>query len=142
MTERRSEKMYEKITVNLPVVDLGKIDYFAEQGFYNSRAEFIRIAIKNELTKNDNEIDIEAKRLREDKKEKQFVTIGVASISKSYLEGLLKEGRKVNVFVVGRLNFKKDIDLDLIKKTVSSFRVYGIKRGPEEIIKYCENLSS
>ena len=34
------EKNYEKITVNLPLVDIGKIDYLTEHGHYNSRAEF------------------------------------------------------------------------------------------------------
>ena len=52
-----TEKQYEKITVNLPAVDLGKIDYLVEQGFYNTRTEFIRTSIKNEIDKNAYAID-------------------------------------------------------------------------------------
>ena len=67
MSDDPIKKMYEKITVNLPFVDLGKIDYFVAQGFYNSRAEFIRIAVKNEISKNDYEIETETKRLRDER---------------------------------------------------------------------------
>jgi hypothetical protein len=31
----------EKITLNLSAVDLAKIDFLVEQGFYSSRSEFI-----------------------------------------------------------------------------------------------------
>ncbi|MEE9409633.1 MAG: hypothetical protein V3V41_01755, partial [Candidatus Heimdallarchaeota archaeon] len=52
MIDGEKIKQYEKITVNLPAVDLGKIDYLVEQGFYNTRTEFIRTSIKSEIDKN------------------------------------------------------------------------------------------
>ena len=40
----------EKVTINLSVVDLGQIDLLVEQGFYSSRSDLIRTAIRNQLT--------------------------------------------------------------------------------------------
>ena len=43
----------EKITINLGVVDLGKIDLLVEQGFYTNRTDFIRNAIRSNLDKHE-----------------------------------------------------------------------------------------
>ena len=40
------EENSEKLTINISVVDLGKIDYLVEQGFYGNRTDFLRTAIK------------------------------------------------------------------------------------------------
>jgi len=140
MSNDSIKKMYEKITVNLPYVDVGKIDYFVEQGFYNSRAEFIRVAVKNEISKNDYEIETETKRLREEKKEENHVAIGISIINRDFLEDILSKKQKLRIFVVGLIKFSKNIDLELVKKTIETFRVYGIKRGPSDVIKYLETL--
>ena len=34
------EENSEKLTINISVVDLGKIDYLVEQGFYGNRTDF------------------------------------------------------------------------------------------------------
>ena len=39
----------EKITINLSVVDLGQVDLLVEQGFYSSRSDLIRTAIRSQL---------------------------------------------------------------------------------------------
>lgn len=43
------EENSEKLTMNVSVVDLGKIDYLVEQGFYGNRTDFLRTAIKGQL---------------------------------------------------------------------------------------------
>jgi Arc/MetJ-type ribon-helix-helix transcriptional regulator len=40
----------EKITINLGYVDLGRIDLLVQEGFYSNRTDFIRTAIRNQLT--------------------------------------------------------------------------------------------
>jgi Arc/MetJ-type ribon-helix-helix transcriptional regulator len=40
----------EKITINLGYVDLGRIDLLVQEGFYSNRSDFIRTAIRNQLT--------------------------------------------------------------------------------------------
>jgi Arc/MetJ-type ribon-helix-helix transcriptional regulator len=39
----------EKITINMSVVDLGKIDLLVQEGFYQNRTDFIRTAIRYQL---------------------------------------------------------------------------------------------
>ena len=40
----------EKITINLGYVDLGRIDLLVQEGFYSNRTDFIRTAIRNQLS--------------------------------------------------------------------------------------------
>ncbi len=138
MMDGENIKQYEKITVNLPAVDLGKIDYLVEQGFYNTRTEFIRTAIKSEIDKNSFVFD---KISEEITKDKGFTfAMGVYGISKEYLEKKYSEGKKIKVFVVGMCHVDKNIDTNLASKTIESFRVYGIKKGPKEVMEYLKNL--
>src|SRR3569833_3218952 len=39
----------EKITINLGYVDLGHIDLLVQDGFYSTRTDFIRTAIRNQV---------------------------------------------------------------------------------------------
>src|SRR5665647_1261795 len=40
----------EKITINLGFVDLGQVDLLVAEGFYGNRTDFIRTAIRNQLS--------------------------------------------------------------------------------------------
>ena len=40
----------EKVTINLGFVDLGQIDLLVQEGFYSNRTDFIRTAIRNQLS--------------------------------------------------------------------------------------------
>ena len=133
-----SEKQYEKITVNLPAVDLGKIDYLVEQGFYNTRTEFIRTSIKNEIDKNKFAIDTVIR--EQSSKEGSYFAIGVISIGRKELENYIKQNKTVSVFAIGMCFLSKDIDLALAKKAITSFRVYGIKKGPKEVMEYLSKM--
>ena len=133
-----TEKQYEKITVNLPVVDLGKIDYLVEQGFYNTRTEFIRTSIKSEIEKNSFAIDRVIQ--EEESKEGTFFGIGVISLNKSDLERYVTKNKKISLFVMGMCFIGKDVTVELASKTIKSFRVYGIKKGPKEVLKYLSSV--
>ena len=133
-----TEKQYEKITVNLPAVDLGKIDYLVEQGFYNTRTEFIRTSIKNEIDKNAYAIDTVIQ--EEGKKKGSFFVIGVLNIDKNTLTKYLKQNKKVSIFVMGMCFISKDVDVNLASKTINSFKVYGIKRVPKDVMEYLSKL--
>ena len=135
-----TDKNYEKITVNLPVVDVGKIDYLVDNGYYNSRAEFVRISVKNEINKNAYEFENVARTMHSEKDKSVFVGIGSISVSREYLEKCFQEGKKVKIFVIGHIRFGRNVDVDLVEKTVKSFKAYGIKRGPPGVIDYLSNL--
>jgi len=46
----------EKITINLGLVDLGQIDLLVQEGFYSNRTDFIRTAIRTQLTTHAEEV--------------------------------------------------------------------------------------
>ncbi len=46
----------EKITINLGYVDLGHIDLLVRDGFYSNRTDFIRTAIRNQLSTHGEEV--------------------------------------------------------------------------------------
>ena len=46
----------EKITINLGLVDLGQVDLLVQEGFYANRTDFIRTAIRNQLTTHSEEV--------------------------------------------------------------------------------------
>ncbi len=139
LTEK-PDKNYEKITVNLPVVDVGKIDYLTEQGHYNSRAEFIRVAVKNEISTHKYEFEQISRSFQNERSTKMNFVLGSLNISRTYLEKLSKEGDKAKIFVIGHLRIARNVDVELVEKTVESFKVYGIKRGPPGVIKFLESL--
>ena len=46
----------EKITINLGYVDLGRIDLLVQEGFFSNRTDFIRTAIRNQLSRQTEEV--------------------------------------------------------------------------------------
>jgi len=65
----------EKITINMNVVDLGKVDLLVDQGFYSNRTDFIRTAIRSQLETHAEEV-------------KDIV------VRKSFVVGVVRYGRK------------------------------------------------
>lgn len=47
----------EEITINMNVIDLGKIDLLVEQGFYSNRTDFIKNSIRNQLNSHSSVIE-------------------------------------------------------------------------------------
>ena len=117
----------EKITINLNVVDLGKIDLLVSQGFYSNRTDFIRTGIRNQLTTHAKEL--------ENLVVKQAFAVGVTVYSKKDLEKLLSANEKIDIKVVGMLVLGEDIDVELARKTINSVQVKGIYKASAEIKK-------
>ena len=68
----------EKITINLGPVDLGRVDLLVEEGFYGSRTDFIRDAIRRLLD--------EHKAVLSDAAVRREVTVGFVRLGRSELE--------------------------------------------------------
>ena len=111
------ETKMEKLTINLPPVEIGRIDILVEAGYYHSRTEFIRAAIRKTLDSHQEYIDSQIKQYKtlleekEDGKEKYTTTfaMGFIGLTKKHFERALKEGKKVKLQVVGLLNIEKSV---------------------------------
>jgi len=107
----------EKITINMSVVDLGKIDLLVSEGFYSNRTDFIRTAIRNQLMHHDDDVKETCVR--------RSLTLGVNVLSRGGLEKLNKKGEKISAFTVGQLIIDDNVSPELALATIESIRVYG-----------------
>lgn len=107
----------EKITINLGVVDLGKIDLLVEQGFYTNRTDFIRTAIRNQLDSHTDEISGTVKR--------KSMVVGILVYSASDLEKRKEKGEMLDIYMVGMFVLTDDVTPQLARETISSVQVFG-----------------
>lgn len=115
----------EKMTINMNVVDLGKVDLLVEQGFYSNRTDFIRTAIRSQLDTHSDEV-------KEIVIRKSYV-VGVVRYGRKELEKLRDSRTKIDVKVVGLLVFAEDVDAELVKQTVSSAQIRGVVKANAEV---------
>ncbi|MGD2027748.1 MAG: hypothetical protein PVI99_08030 [Anaerolineales bacterium] len=115
----------EKITINLGVVDLGKIDLLVEQGFYTNRTDFIRTAIRTNLDKHETA-------LQETITRKNFV-VGILVYDANDLIKRQEKGEMIDIHIIGMLALSKDITPEIARSTIKSIKVLGIFQAPEPV---------
>lgn len=135
----------EKVALNLSVMDLARIDYLVEQGYYSSRSDFMRRAIRDLLRENDAIISDENLKANLDSAEFAAETrtiggVGVFALNRRMLEDASAHGRRLRLFVVGSLVVAKNVDLALVKTVVVSAKLYGVVKGPKDVCRYLEQL--
>ena len=117
----------EKITINLGVVDLGKIDLLVEQGFYTNRTDFIRNAIRSNLDKHETTVQETITRKNS--------VLGILVYSASDLEKRRAKGEKMDIHIIGMLVLGNDITPELARETIRSIKVLGIFNASDEVKK-------
>jgi Arc/MetJ-type ribon-helix-helix transcriptional regulator len=115
----------EKITINMSVVDLGKIDLLVEQGHFSSRSDLIRTAIRDKLAEYQDTMQKEISR--------QDLNVGVTMYPKSDLEKWLQKGLQKDITVVGMMLLPNDVTPELARATIKSLRVYGVLRATQAV---------
>lgn len=115
----------EKITVNIGIVDLGRIDLLVQEGFYASRADFIRTAIRNQLERQKSAVDSITTR--------KSMVIGTLSYNRHELEQKREENEMVNVKVIGMFILTDDISPQLALDSIQSVTVRGVFKAPEDV---------
>lgn len=121
----------EKITININTVDLGYMDLLVSEGYYATRTEFIKTAIKRQMDDHRGELQ----RLVE-KKEKEWemnLVVGFSCFTKKELLRAKSAGMKLRITVVGLFTLASDIPMELLEETVESIRVYGVCRCSKEV---------
>ena len=115
----------EKITINMSVVDLGQIDLLVQEGFYSSRTDFIRTAIRNLL-------NTHAEKVKDLVTKKAFV-VGVISFNRKDLEEIRAKGVKLEIKALGLCILAEDISPELALSTISSVEVLGVFRASDPV---------
>ena len=111
----------EKITINLGLVDLGRIDLLVQEGFYSNRTDFIRTSIRNQLTTH-------AEEVRQTVARKTLV-LGLEHYTRRDLEAVREAGETLEIRVLGLASIDEDVDPELARETISSLTVLGALRA-------------
>jgi Arc/MetJ-type ribon-helix-helix transcriptional regulator len=111
----------EKITINLGVVDLGKVDLLVEEGFYSNRTDFIRTAIRNQLDKHEGDMTATITR--------KSITVGALHYGRKELDEYRTNRQKLSISVIGILSISDDVTPDLARDTIESVKVRGVFRA-------------
>jgi Arc/MetJ-type ribon-helix-helix transcriptional regulator len=115
----------EKITINLGVVDLGKIDLLVEQGFYTTRTDFIRAAIRSQLLTHNTEIQATVSR--------KSMAMGILLYNSRDLEKRLEKGEMMKISIAGMLILDSDISPELAAATIESIKVLGVLKASDAV---------
>ena len=117
----------EKITINLGPVDLGQIDLLVQEGFYSNRTDFIRTAIRNQLTTHSEVV-------RETVARKTMV-LGLQNFTRRDLEAVRDAGERLQINVLGLATIDDDVPPELAQETIESVVVLGAFRAKPAIKK-------
>jgi Arc/MetJ-type ribon-helix-helix transcriptional regulator len=122
----------EKVSVNVNVVDLGKMELLIEKGIYTNKTDFMVKAITNELNKNEAIFDKTIKELDTD----VHIQIGKVSYDKEKLEKMKAANVGVKLYVIGRLTIAEDVSQQLAVETLLSIRVFGPSKMSDQLKEY------
>ena len=115
----------EKITINLGFVDLGHIDLLVREGFYSNRSDFIRTAIRNQLSTHGEEVRKSIVR--------HTLELGLRHYTREDLEALKAAGEKLRIKVLGLASIAADVTPALALATIESITVLGALHASNEI---------
>ena len=115
----------EKITINLGYVDLGHIDLLVQEGFYSNRTDFIRTAIRNQLSTHREEVRQSIVR--------HTLELGLRLYTRADLEAAKKADEKLHIKVLGLASIASDVTTELALDTIGSITVLGALHASKEI---------
>ena len=113
------------ITINLPAVDLGKIDLLVQEGLYSNRTDFIRTAIRSQMEKHTFEIQQSVNR--------HHYVVGVLSYNRASFEKRKEKDEKLTIAIVGLLHLQNDITPELASVVVESIQLRGVLIASEAV---------
>ena len=120
----------EKVCINLPAAELGKIDVLVAEGLFASRTDLIRSGIRSILDVHDDAVRRVAR---------TEARIGYQLLMRSELEAARNSRQKLTLFVVGVLRIQGSVTPDLADATIDRIRIFGTVRGPAEVLTRLED---
>jgi Arc/MetJ-type ribon-helix-helix transcriptional regulator len=111
----------EKVTVNLSVVDLGKVDLLVAQGFHSNRTDFIRDAIRRALQEHEPALQSTISQ--------RAYSVGIVQLSRHALEANLAKGIQLDMRVLGMLVVADDVTPSLASRGIAKLEVRGVLRA-------------
>ena len=107
----------EKITINLGFVDLGQIDLLVAEGFYGNRTDFIRTAIRNQLSTHADAVKQVVSR--------KMLVLGLQHFNAADLKAVQTANQQLHIRVLGLVTFADDVTPELALASIASLDVLG-----------------
>lgn len=107
----------EKVTINLGFVDLGQIDLLVSEGFYGNRTDFIRTAIRNQLSTHADAVKQVVAR--------KMLVLGMQHFSAEDLLSVQAANQTLQIRVLGLATIALDVTPELALATIDSLDVLG-----------------
>jgi len=117
VTARSKAADAEKITINLGFVDLGQIDLLVTEGFYGNRTDFIRTAIRNQLSTHSDAVKQVVAR--------KMLVLGLQHFSAADLQAVQAASQTLQIRVLGLATIADDVTPELAVATIASLEVLG-----------------
>ena len=111
----------EKITINLGLVDLGQVDLLVQEGFYSNRTDFIRTAIRNQISTH---ADVVRRTVA-----RKTLVLGLERYTRRDLERVKEAGEALEIRVLGLASIADDVPPELALETIDSIEVLGALRA-------------
>lgn len=115
----------EKVCVNLPAAELGKIDVLVAEGLYASRTDVIRSGIRLVLDAHPDSVQRVMPGSR----------VGYQLLMKSELDAALRTNTRLTLFVIGVLRIQGSVTPELADQTIERIRIFGAVRGPDDVLR-------
>ena len=116
----------EKVCVNLPAAELGKIDVLVAEGLFASRTDVIRNGLRLVF-------DTHADTVH--RVTHTGAWIGYQLLPEAELLAARASKRRLSLFVVGLLRIQGSITPELADQTIERIRIFGTVRGPAEVLE-------
>ena len=107
----------EKITINLGFVDLGQVDLLVAEGFYGNRTDFIRTAIRNQLSNYSDAVKQVVSR--------KMLVLGLQHFNAADLKAVQAANQQLRIRVLGLVTFADDVTPELALASIASLDVLG-----------------
>ena len=115
----------EKVCVNLPAAELGKIDVLVAQGLYSSRTDLIRAGIRRTIDDNVEAVQRVAT---------GSTGIGYMIVTATDLETARREKKRLRYFIVGILRIQGTVSPELADETIDHIQIFGSVKGPKAVL--------
>ncbi len=116
-TGKPTDKISEKITINMGFVDLGQIDLLVSEGFYGNRTDFIRTAIRNQIGTHADAVKQVVAR--------KTLVLGLQHFSAADLQSVQASGQMLAIRVLGLVTIANDVSPALALATIETLEVLG-----------------
>lgn len=117
----------EKVCVNLPAAELGKIDVLVAEGLFASRTDVIRNGIRLVIDHHDDTIQRTTTT--------SDARIGYQLLTKTELAAARALHKRLSIFVIGVLRIQGSVTPELADEVVERIRIFGAVRGPAEVLE-------